>query len=131
MVARSSRQLKQDIREEILNVFGSEYESVTKSAYIAIRKKGDVKNCAAIFGGKGGQSLYIKKAARELMPDDIMAKDVSSLGRGFQWAVHIADDEDPQLGLAVLAVKQSLTLPNPAQETIIDSVLRDDPASEK
>lgn len=115
MVQSSSRQLKQAIRDEIMSVFGSDFESVKKSAYIAIRKKGEVKNCAAIFGGKGGQSLYIKKSARELMPDEIMAKDVSTLGRGFQWAIHIADDEDPQLGLAVLAVKQSLN--GPAQES--------------
>jgi len=111
MVDRSSRQLKQAIRDEIMSVFGTEYESIKKSAYIAIRKKGAVKNCAAIFGGKGGQSLYIKKSAFELMPDDLMVKDVSTLGRGFQWAVHIADDEDPQLGIAVLAVKASLTTP--------------------
>lgn len=110
-MTKSSRQLKQAIRDEIMSVFGSDYEAVQKSAYIAIRKVGDEKNCAAIFGGKGGQSLYIKQNARDLMPSDIIAKDVSTLGRGFQWAVHIADDEDPQLGLAVIAVKHSLNPP--------------------
>lgn len=110
MPKKSSRQLKQEIRDEIMSVFGSEYEMIQKAAYIAIRKKNTSANCAAIFGGKGGQSLYIKQSARDLMPDDIIAKDVSNLGRGFQWAVHIADEEDPQLGLAVLAVKQALTI---------------------
>ena len=80
-----------------------------KASYIAIRLVGEVDNCAAIFGAKGGQSLWIKESAAEHLPEIVDTKDVSTYGRGFQYKIVIADEEDPNLGLAVLAVKQALT----------------------
>lgn len=106
---RSSKQLKEAIRQEILHTFGSGFEPVKKASYIAIRLIGDHDNCAAIFGAKGGQSLWIKENAAQHLPSVVDRKDVSTYGRGFQFKIDIADEEDPNLGLAVLAVKHSLS----------------------
>jgi len=78
--------------------------------------KGDTSNCAAIFGSKGGQSLWIKTDAGTHLPEVVDIRDVSTYGRGWQVAVDIADEEDPNLGLAVLAVKASLGSDNQSAE---------------
>jgi hypothetical protein len=106
---RSSKDLKRAIREEIMHNFGSGFEAVEKASYVAIRLKGENDNCAAIGGSRGGQSIWIKQAAAEHLPDVVDMKDISLYGRGFQFKIDIADEEDPTLGLAVLAVKESLT----------------------
>ncbi len=106
---RSSKDLKSAIRQEIVHNFGSGFETVDKASYIAIRLVGETDNCAAIFGAKGGQSLWIKKSAATHLPDVVDTKDVSTYGRGFQYKIEIADEEDPNLGLAVLAVKHALS----------------------
>lgn len=106
---RSSKELKSAIRQEIVHNFGSGFETVNKASYIAIRLVGETDNCAAIFGAKGGQSLWIKKDAASHLPEIVDTKDVSTYGRGFQYKIEIADEEDPNLGLAVLAVKHSLS----------------------
>ncbi len=114
---RSSKELKQAIREEILHNFGTGFEPVTKASYIAIRLIGETDNCAAIFGSKGGQSLWIKQSAANHLPEIVDTRDVSTWGRGWQIAVDIADEEDPNLGLAVLAVKATLSSSNDSPST--------------
>ena len=105
---RTSAELKQAIRQEIVHNFGTGFETVDKASYIAIRLVGEIDNCAAIFGAKGGQSLWIKENAAQHLPEIVDTKDVSTYGRGFQYKIVFADEEDPNLGLAVLAVKQAL-----------------------
>lgn len=109
MKKRTSKELKAGIRQEILHNFGSGFEPVPKASYTAIRLIGETENCAAIFGAKGGQSLWIKSSAQKHLPEVVETKDVSTYGRGFQFKIEIADEEDPNLGLAVLAVKHSLS----------------------
>ena len=48
-------------------------------------------------------------SAQKHLPEVVETKDVSTYGRGFQFKIEIADEEDPNLGLAVLAVKHSLS----------------------
>ena len=108
MAKRSSKELKQAIRTEILKVFGDDYEPVQKASYVAIRKIGGQDNVCSIFGGKGGQSLWFKTSAYECLATPVESEDVSTLGRGYQHCVLIPDEFDANIGLIVNAVKASI-----------------------
>ncbi len=110
MAKTTSAALKQAIRDEIMKAFGDGFELVKKASYFAIREKGSQDNAAAIFGGKGGQSIWFKTAAFDCIPltMDPPSTDVSTLGRGYQHCQLISDEEDPNIGIVVGGVLASL-----------------------
>ena len=103
--------LKQTTREVIAQVFkdrGCSVENKRAGAvkYSPISIKGSDQRCAAIYGSKGGAaSLWIKEEAwLRLKPKmnrrTARVEDVDLFGRGFQWAVHFDDPDDPTIVVA-------------------------------
>ena len=116
-MATSKNDLKREIRTRISELFESHdctiEEKKAGQTYLAVSLKDSTQRIGAIYGSLGGgASLWMKQAAWDVLKgytdrDNDRVEDVSDFRRGFQWAIHFDDPDDPLVGMAVSACVQS------------------------
>jgi hypothetical protein len=112
-MATNKNDLKREIRATISTLFedgGCTIEEKTAGQkYLAVSLENSTQRIAAIYGSLGGgASLWLKQAAwDEILPNTDQnrdrVEDVSDFRRGFQWAFHFDDPDDPMIQQAVTA----------------------------
>lgn len=101
----SRRENKKMVRAAMVAAFGDEVETqdicTGTVTYTVIRLAGENFNIAAIYGSRlpGSQSIWVKEAVWQTLDDelreDLTTVDVALFNRGWQWAIHSADVQDP------------------------------------
>lgn len=103
---------KQAVRNAIIDLYlESGCEAHDKNAgavnYTTLGLRGSPQRIGAVYGSRGGgASLWIKEdvfqqVKPELNPDEVRIEDVDLTRRGFQWAFHFDDPNDPIIELVV------------------------------
>ena len=112
MTEYTKAEIKTMTKASIMTAFdryGCTYDEKTAGAvkYTAISLTGSYQRIAAIYGSQGGgASIWIKEAAWELIrpsvsEGDLRVDDVDLTKRGFQWAIHFDNPNDPHINTVV------------------------------
>mgnify|MGYP003631294603 CR=1 FL=1 len=101
--------------KDAFEIHGCTFDSKTAGAvkYTAISLNGSYQRIAAIYGSQGGgASLWIKEAAWDIIKPkvsegELTIDDVDLTKRGFQWAIHFDNPNDPMINTIVEAVVEA------------------------
>lgn len=115
MTDYTKAEIKTMTKASIMDAFtehGCTFDEKTAGAvkYTAISLMGSYQRIAAIYGSQGGgASVWIKEAAwdkirPQVSEGDIRVDDVDLTKRGFQWAIHFDNPNDPHIKMVVDAV---------------------------
>jgi len=115
MTEYTKAEIKTMTKASIIDAFdkyGCTFDEKTAGAvkYTAISLMGSYQRIAAIYGSQGGgASIWIKESAWEqirpqVSEGNIRVDDVDLTKRGFQWAIHFDNPNDPHIQMIVDAV---------------------------